>query len=97
METLSDTAGNEDDLVDHVYLYLKDGVYSKQCSASLKQQIRLRLKRFKLRNAWRAVLQNVRTDAPLVTMCCMASYTTGATLMASYFLGSTTEKNVHDL
>ena len=54
-KTLSDTAGNEDDLVDHVYLYLKDGVYSKQCSASLKQQIRLRLKRFKLRNAWRAV------------------------------------------
>ena len=36
-------------------------------------------------------------NAPLVTMCCMASYTTGATLVASYFLGSITEKNVHDL
>ena len=68
--TWSDTAGNEDDIVDHVYLYLKDGAYSKQCSASLKRHIRLRSKRFKFREA---VLQNVRTDAPLVPMCCMAS------------------------
>eukprot|EP00731_Ephydatia_muelleri_P001172 Em0001g1172a len=54
--TWSDTAGNEDDIVDHVYLYLKDGAYSKQCSASLKRQIRLRSKRFKFREA---VLQNL--------------------------------------
>ena len=32
------------------------------------------------------VLQNVRTDAPLVTMCCMASCTTDATLVASYLI-----------
>ena len=46
MEALSedkDTAvpGSEDDLVDHVYLYLKDNAYPKQ-SSPLKKQIRLR-------------------------------------------------------
>ena len=85
IDVLSDTAGKEDDLVDHMYLYLRDGTYSKQCSVSLKQQILPRSKRFKLQNAWRAVLQTVRT---LVTMCCMASCTC-ATLVASYFPGST--------
>ena len=71
--TLSDTAGNEDDLVDQVYLYLNNGASTKQCSASLKRQIQLRSERVKLRNAWRAVLQNVRTDVQLVTMRCIAS------------------------
>ena len=43
-------AGSEDDLVDHIYLYLKDNAYPKQSSASLKRQIRLRSKKFELRN-----------------------------------------------
>ena len=55
METLSEakdtpTAGSEDDLVDHVYLYLKDSAYPNQRSASLKRQIRLKYKKFELRN-----------------------------------------------
>ena len=55
METLSEAkdtlaTGSEDDLVDHVYLYLKDSAYPNQCSASLKRQIRLRSKKFELRN-----------------------------------------------
>eukprot|EP00731_Ephydatia_muelleri_P023038 Em0015g621a len=33
-----------------MYLYLKDSAYPNQCSASLKQQIRLRSKKFELRN-----------------------------------------------
>ena len=77
------TAGNEDDLVDHVYLYLEDGACVLK--ASLKRHIRLQSKRFKLRNARRALLQAGRTDAPLVTMCCMASCTTDAMLVASYY------------
>ena len=35
-------AGSEDDLVECVYLYLKDNAYPKQSSVSLKRQIRLR-------------------------------------------------------
>ena len=46
MEGLSEdkntTAGSEDDLVDRVYLFLKDNAYPKQSSASLKRQIQLR-------------------------------------------------------
>eukprot|EP00731_Ephydatia_muelleri_P008059 Em0004g397a len=46
MEGLSEdkdtAAGSEDDLVDRVYLFLKDNAYPKQSSVSLKRQIRLR-------------------------------------------------------
>ena len=53
MEALSEdkdtAAGSEDDLVDRVYLYLKDNAYPKQSSVSLKRQIRLRSKKLKLR------------------------------------------------
>ena len=52
MEALSEdkdtAAGSEDDLVDRVYLYLKDNVHPKQSSVSLKRQIRLRSKKLKL-------------------------------------------------
>eukprot|EP00731_Ephydatia_muelleri_P000953 Em0001g953a len=54
-ETLSEAKDTpaverDDDLVDHVYLYLRDSAYPKQCSPSMKRQIRLRSKKFELRN-----------------------------------------------
>ena len=53
MEKLSeakDASGSKDDLVDYVYLSLKDSAYPKKCSASLKRHIRLRSKKFEVRN-----------------------------------------------
>ena len=34
-ETNDTAAGSVEDFVDHVYLYLKDSAYTKQCSASM--------------------------------------------------------------
>ena len=48
MEALSEGSG--DDLVDRVYLFLKDNAYPKQSSVSLKRQILLRSKKLKLRS-----------------------------------------------
>ena len=74
METLSEAkdtpaAGSEDDLVDHVYLYLKDRAYPNQCSASLKRQIRLRSKKFELRNG--ELYTTDWENATLVARCYM--------------------------
>ena len=56
---------SEDDLVDRVYLYLKDNVHPKQSSVSLKRQIRFRSKKLELRSGelYYRQRQNVRLVA----------------------------------
>ena len=69
MEGLSEdkdtAAGSEDDLVDRVYLFLKNNAYPMQSSVSLKRQTRLRSKKLKLRSGelYYRQRQNVRLVA----------------------------------
>ena len=98
MDTLSDTAGN-DTILWTTCICLKDGVYSRQCSASrVKQEIQAA-----------KCMESCITDcenAPLVTMFSMASCTTGwenscatdVTLMAiATSPAALLKKKVHDL
>ncbi|KAL5499988.1 hypothetical protein EMCRGX_G011472 [Ephydatia muelleri] len=90
-ETLSEAKDTpaverDDDLVDHVYLYLRDSAYPKQCSPSMKRQIRLRSKKFELRNGelyyrlgGRDVVRYIQnqTEQHKIALACHADPTSG--------------------
>ncbi|KAL5515870.1 hypothetical protein EMCRGX_G001111 [Ephydatia muelleri] len=90
-ETLSEAKDTpaverDDDLVDHVYLYLRDSAYPKQCSPSMKRQIRLRSKKFELRNGElyyrlgeRDVVRYIQnqTEQHKIALACHADPTSG--------------------